>query len=257
MTSPSGSAATASPTTNCAEPCGIAPDGQPDLEERGRVEKGEPDNWVSRSATQFSSLTGCELLQFNPSLTVTPDTTRADEPSGTTVQFASSARGSAAAVPGLISPELKDSTVTLPAGLSISPSAGDGLEGCSSVQIALSVAGVGSCPAGSQIGTVRVTTPLLSEVFEGQVLGTPNCDPCSNADAADGNMYRIFLQFQAAGVVVKLEGKIYANPTTGQLTTTFLNTPQLPTSEVQLHFNSGLRAALATPQSCGVVHEYR
>ena len=111
---------------------------------------------------------------------------------------------------------------------------------------------VGSCPSGSQIGTVKVFTPLLPEPLEGQVfLGTPHCDPCTDADASDGNMYRIFLQFEGAGVVVKQEGKIYTNSSTGQLTTTFKNIPQLPVTDVQLHFNSGLRAALATPQACG------
>ena len=64
-------------------------------------------------------------------------------------------------------------------------------------------------------------------------------------------MFRLFLQIEGSGVVIKQEGKIYANPSTGQLTTTFKDLPQLPTSNMQLHFNSGLRAGLATPQSCG------
>jgi hypothetical protein len=223
------------------EPGSYLPDGQPNL--------ADP-RWKSRSSTVFPSLTGCELLQFNPSLSVAPDTTRADEPAGTTVELA--VPQAVQQFPALITPELEDTTVTLPSGLSISPSAGDGLAGCSDEQIDLSSASLGSCPAGSQIGTVKVTTPLLTEPLEGQVfLGTPHCDPCTTADASDGNMYRIFLQFEGAGVVIKQEGKIYTNSSTGQLTTTFQNIPQLPVSSVVLHFNSGLRAALATPQSCG------
>ena len=216
-------------------------DGQPDFSDA---------RWASKSTTQFPTLTGCELLQFNPSLSVTPDVTRADEPAGITVDLG--VPQATQQFPALITPEIKNTTVTLPSGLSISPSAGDGLQGCSDAQIALSSASVGSCPSASQIGTVKVTTPLLAEPLEGQVfLGTPNCDPCSDADASDGNMYRIFLQFEGSGVVVKQEGHIYANTSTGQLTTTFKNIPQLPVSDVRLHFNSGLRAALATPQSCG------
>jgi hypothetical protein len=223
------------------DPAPWLPDGQPDLSD---------PRWVSQSATQFASLTGCELLQFNPALTVTPETTRADEPAGTTVDL--HIPQAPQQFPGLITPEFKETTVTLPSGLSLSPSAGDGLQGCNDTQIDLSSAELGSCPTGSQIGSVKVATPLLPEPLEGQVfLGTPNCDPCTNADASDGNMFRLFLQIEGAGVVVKLEGKIYANTTTGQLTTTFKNIPQLPTSDVQLHFNSGLRAGLATPQSCG------
>jgi hypothetical protein len=222
-------------------PASYLPDGQPDLSD---------PRWASGSTTEFPSLVGCELLQFNPSLSVTPDTTRADEPAGTTVDV--NVPQAPQQFPALITPEFKDTTVTLPAGLSLDPSAGDGLAGCSDVQINLSSAGLGSCPNGSEIGTVKVTTPLLPEPLEGQVfLGTPHCDPCTNADASDGNMFRIFLQFEGAGVVVKQEGRIFANTSTGQLTTTFKNTPQLPVSQVQLHFNSGSRAGLATPQSCG------
>ncbi len=215
---------------------------------------GQPNfsdpRWKSRSTTVFPSLAGCELLQFNPSLSVTPDVTQADEPAGTTVDLHLPQANQQ--FPALVTPEIKDTTVTLPSGLSISPSAGDGLAGCSDAQIDLSEAGVGSCPLASQIGTVKVTTPLLTEPLEGQVfLGTPHCDPCTDADASDGNMYRIFLQFEGAGTVVKQEGKIFANSSTGQLTTTFTNIPELPVSDVQLHFNSGLRASLATPQACG------
>ncbi|HXB63908.1 MAG TPA: hypothetical protein VNV42_03420 [Solirubrobacteraceae bacterium] len=216
-------------------------DGQPDLSD---------PRWVSKSSTMFPSLTGCELLQFNASLSVTPDTTQADEPAGTTVEL--HLPQAPQQLPGLVSPEFKETTVTLPSGLSLSPSAGDGLEGCTNAQISLEMAGPGSCPNGSQIGTLTATSPLLAEPLQGKVfLGTPYCDPCTNADAYDGNMYRLFLQIEGSGVVVKLEGRIFANPTTGQLTTTFKDIPQLPTSDVQLHFNSGLRAGLATPQSCG------
>lgn len=223
------------------EPGSYLPDGQPNLADPA---------WKSLSTTMFPSLTGCELLQFNPSLSVLPDTTRADEPAGVTVEL--QLPQAAQELPHLISPEIKATTVTLPSGVSISPSAGDGLEGCSDAQIDLASANVGSCPPGSQIGTVKVTTPLLANPLEGEVfLGDPHCDPCSTADASDGNMYRIFLQFEGSGVVIKLEGHIYANPSTGQLTTTFDEVPQLPVSDVQLHFNSGLRAALATPQACG------
>ncbi len=223
------------------EPGSYLPDGQPNLSD---------PRWKSRSSTVFPSLTGCELLQFNPSLSVLPDTTRADEPAGTTVELA--VPQAVQQFPALITPEIKGTTVTLPSGLSISPSAGDGLAGCSDAQIDLSSGSLGSCPLGSQIGTVKVTTPLLPEPLEGQVfLGTPHCDPCTTADASDGNMYRIFLQFEGAGVVIKQEGRIFTNSSTGQLTTTFKNIPQLPVSSVVLHFNSGLRASLATPQSCG------
>jgi hypothetical protein len=64
-------------------------------------------------------------------------------------------------------------------------------------------------------------------------------------------MLRLLLQVQGAGVILKKEGTVYADPSTGQLTTTFKNIPQLPFNELELQFANGLRAPLATPQSCG------
>jgi hypothetical protein len=223
------------------EPGSYLPDGQPNLADQ---------RWKSRSATQFPSLTGCELLQFDPSLTVIPDTTQADEASGFVVEqhFPQGPQQ----FPALISPELKETTVTLPSGVSLNPAAADGLEACSDAQIDLGSAGLATCPNGSQVGTIEGETPLLKEPLKGQIyLGAPYCDPCEAADAEDGNMFRIFLELEGSGVVVKQEGRIYANPVTGQLTTTFKNLPQLPASNFKLHFNNGLRSGLATPQACG------
>ncbi len=223
------------------QPGGWLADGSPDL---------NGPNWKSATTTAFPSLEGCEFLQFNPSISVTPETTRADEPAGVNVDL--KIPQEAQQFPALVTPALEDSTVTLPAGMSIDPSAGDGLQACSAAQVALLAGSAGSCPIASVIGTAKVTTPLLPEPLEGHVfLAAPNCDPCSNADASDGNMYRIFLEVAGFGVVVKKEGTIYANTSTGQLTTTFKDTPQVPVSDIQLQFKGGLRATLATPQTCG------
>jgi hypothetical protein len=222
-------------------PGAYLPDRSPDLSD---------PNWVTATTTVFPSLEGCNLLQFNPSLSALPETTRADEPSGLTVDLG--VPQASLVSPELGTPALKNVTVTFPAGFSLSPSAADGLQACSDAQIGIGSMTPGSCPDASVLGTVRVTTPLLAEPLEGRLfLGTPGCDPCTNADAADGNMFRLFIELQGSGVVIKLPGTTYVNTTTGQVTTTFLNNPQLPFSELQLQLKGGLRAPLATPQSCG------
>jgi hypothetical protein len=53
-----------------------------------------------------------------------------------------------------------------------------------------------------------------------------------------------------AGVRVKLTGEVTPNPVTGQLTSTFKRTPQLPFAEFDLKFFGGSRSPLAT-SSCG------
>ena len=64
-------------------------------------------------------------------------------------------------------------------------------------------------------------------------------------------MFSIYLELESEGVIIKQHGTIYANTTTGQLTTVFKEAPQFPVSELQVQFKGGLRAGLATPQQCG------
>jgi hypothetical protein len=206
--------------------------------------------WRVQSETVYPQITGCNLLQFAPGVEVTPEVTQADEPSGLTVDIR--VPQAPQLPPDLPTPEFKNVTVTLPSGVSVSPSAGDGLQACTAEEIGMDSRLPGSCPSGSVLGTVRAATPLLAEPLVGQVfLAAPGCDPCSNADAADGNMFGLYLELSGAGVIVKQHGTIYANTTTGQLTTVFKEAPQLPVSDLQVHFKGGLRASLATPQSCG------
>jgi hypothetical protein len=52
-------------------------------------------------------------------------------------------------------------------------------------------------------------------------------------------------------VLIKLAGKVTPNPVTGQLVTTFDNTPQLPFSHFNFHFREGAQAPLISPSTCG------
>jgi hypothetical protein len=214
-------------------------DGVPDF--------GDPA-WKGESVSS-PAVTGCERLHFDPALLVQPETTKADEPSGFAVNLS---------VPqnpdphGLASPPFKSVTVTLPSGVSLSPSAGDGLQACSEAQFEPQSNLESSCPNASVLGTVTASTPLLATPLTGYVfLGAPECDPCTNQDATDGKMYRLLIQVEGSGVVQKVQGTVDANSTTGQLTATFPENPQFPVSNLKLQFKGGLRAGLATPQSCG------
>jgi hypothetical protein len=213
-------------------------------------------NWVPSSAI-LPSVEGCGALAFNPSLSLQPaspsegGSTQADEPSGYDVNLQ---------VPQIealtepATPELKGTTVEFPEGVSFSPSAANGLQACSDAEIALESNGPGSCPLPSQIGSAKVTTPLLESPLEGELfVGEPECSPCTAADASEGHLFRVFLQVhsEALGVTVKLPGTVRANPSTGRLTAEFAQLPQLPYSDVELHLNDGPRAALANPQTCG------
>jgi hypothetical protein len=215
------------------------------------------DSWQSPESPPQSSpsrdplppLTDCEHLSFSPSINVQPETTQADGPSGYTIDVHvpqnrdPSGRGTA---------DLKSAVVALPAGTVISPSATDGLQGCSDGQFGVKELAPAKCPQASQIGTLRIVTPLLANPLEGQVfLGTPSCSPCTPSDAQAGDMVRLFLQAQGSGVIIKLQGRTSVDQSTGQLTTTFEEDPQLPLEDLKLTLNGGERAPLANPSTCG------
>jgi hypothetical protein len=217
--------------------------------EDGSANLGDP-NWATAPPASLPPLKGCGRLSFAPSISVAPDIVEAGSPSGYTVDL----RVPQSDEPGtLATPDLRRAVVTLPDGTVLSPSAADGLEGCSDEQFGLHSTGPASCPAASQVGRLKITTPLLSSPLEGQVfVGMPSCSPCGPGDAQEGRILRIFLQAQGSGVVIKLAGSVLVNQGTGQLTTTFDDNPQLPFSELELVLNGGAHAPLVNPAVCGL-----
>jgi hypothetical protein len=194
-------------------------------------------------------VTGCEQLSFNPSLTLAPETTQANSPSGYTVALHIPQDEEPSA---LATPDLRNATVSLPAGVVLSPSGADGLLACSPAQFAAKSLAAASCPPQSQIGTAKITTPLLTSPLEGQIfVGEPECAPCTASDAQQGRLLRLFVQARGSGVTVKLEGSASIDQSTGRLTASFEELPQLPLEEVQLAFNGGPRAPLANASTCG------
>ena len=213
-------------------------------------------SWLA-AATTLPPVEGCEALAFHPTLSFQPasaaegGTTQADKPSGYDVNLEVPQKEG---YNELATPELRTTMVTLPEGLSVSPSAANGLAACTNEQIALESNGPGSCPLGSQLGSVKITTPLLEEALEGSVyLGQPECSPCTEADAEAGRAFRLFIEVhsQKLGITVKLPGVVKASKSSGRLTAEFAENPQLPFGDLELHFKSGPRAPLANPQSCG------
>ncbi len=194
--------------------------------------------------------TGCEQLSFTPSLALAPETTQAGAPSGYTIDVHVPQNEDPTA---LATPDLRKAVVSLPAGVVVSPSVANGLQGCSEEQFQLRSLTTATCPARSRIGTVKIATPLLSSPLEGQVfLGEPQCAPCTPADAQEGRLVRLLVQAQGSGVTVKLAGSGSIDQSTGQLTVTFDESPQLPFEELKLTLDGGSTAPLANPSTCGV-----
>jgi hypothetical protein len=214
------------------------------------------DSWEEPSspplpamATQ-PALTGCEELGFDPSLQVTPETSEVDTPTGVQGDLH---------VPqnedpyGLATPDLRDATITLPAGMAISPSAANGLEGCTPEEIGLHTENPVACPNGSKLGTLHVASPDLPEQADGSqgeltgavYLGVP----------ASGQItappYTFYFVAEGYGLSIRLQGSVSPNPISGQMVGSLSNAPPLPFSDAKLDFFGGPRAPLMTPPGCG------
>lgn len=212
----------------------------------------EPERLSEGEAT-LPLPTGCGLLEFSPDLSLTPTTSRAASPTGMNASLAFPTGG--LQDPSLLGEdEQRRVEVVLPEGMTVNPSQATGLGACSQADFARerasSAPGEG-CPEDSKIGTVSATTPLLGEEVVGSLyVATPHANPF-------GSLIALYMVLRAPerGVVVKLPGRVAADPSTGQLTATFgeapFEIPQLPISEFRLHFREGPRAPLVTPSGCG------
>ncbi|HET6509915.1 MAG TPA: hypothetical protein VFG42_24190 [Baekduia sp.] len=205
-----------------------------------------PDVDLPYSDTTGSAVTGCDVLDFQPTFTAAPSTREADAPTGleTRLTFAQTDD-----VDTHGTPPLRTATVTLPEGLTINPSSANGLEACTDEQAGLRSDAPVACPGASKIGTATATTPVLADPLDGAIyLGTQKSD-----DPASGDMFRLILALrnELRGVTVKLLGHVKADPATGRLVVTFADNPQLPVSDLTLRFKDGPRAPLATPATCG------
>ncbi len=187
--------------------------------------QGEPEvngaNWLSAVSNEWpvggtvtpataSSVTGCNQLHFSPSaFTFAPEEahSQADEPSG----YESVLRIPQNETPGtLATPPLKTAVVTLPPGVAVSPSAADGLQGCSAAQFGFKgvnqmgidemTPGPGACPAASTVGKVEVLTPLLDEPLTGTVfVAQPACGgsgqpECTEEMAETGGIFALYMK---------------------------------------------------------------
>jgi hypothetical protein len=191
-----------------------------------------------------SGFAGCERLSIEPSLSAIPDTGFADTPTGLTVDV--KVPQETLTLPNaLVASTIKNTTVTLPGGVVINPGQAAGLQACQAPEANVHGEGPQSCPAASKVGTVKVKSPLLEGTLESEL---------------EGNVYvlqsnppnlQLLLAFSADGLYFKLVANVHLNETTGQLTTTLSETPELPFTDFKLLFSGGAQAALATPTGCG------
>jgi hypothetical protein len=93
---------------------------------------------------------------------------------------------------------------------------------------------------------VSIDSPLVAGPLIGSVyLATPDANEL-------GSMLAVYLAAERDGALVKLAGRIDADPQTGALSVLIDQLPQLPFSKFAVNFDGGPRAVLALPRRCGI-----
>ncbi|HEX5695165.1 MAG TPA: hypothetical protein VFZ15_02185, partial [Acidimicrobiia bacterium] len=208
------------------------------------------DTVLSDANGNPTPVTGCNAVQFEPTLKARPTTNVADSPSGLEAVLHIPQTSH---VDALATAHLRKAVVTLPQGLLLNPASANGLDSCDPDEVGIDPdTGVPdgdpvSCPDASRIGIVEVDTPLLEHPLPGSVYAaTPFDNPFDSLLA----IY-VVVNDPSTNTLVKLAGKVMPDPNTGQLITTFDNNPQLPFSDFRLNFKSGPHGVLRTPATCG------
>ncbi|HSS43163.1 MAG TPA: hypothetical protein VLK37_11520 [Solirubrobacterales bacterium] len=185
---------------------------------------------------------GCEKLPFSPSASVQPRSHSAESPTGLDLDLE---------VPQfngpdeLVTAHVRRVKMTFPEGMTVSPSSAAGLGACSEAEIDLDTVEAPQCPGSSKLGTVLIDTPVLDEQLQGSIyLARQHENPFDS-------LLALYISVKGPGFYLKLPGKAELDPVTGQLTTLFDETPQLPFSKMQVQLKDGPRSALSTPRKCG------
>jgi hypothetical protein len=226
----------------------------------------EPGKWISGSVLTHDDatpptpqgFTRCDKLGFSPQIDSKPTTDSAE--TGTGLDFAIDFHDEGLKNPqGIAQSEIKKTVVTLPEGMTVNPSIGEGLGACSRADYereSLALVPGEGCPNASKIGTVFVETPLIESPLEGSVFLAQQDDPGTSAPGAENPFdsliaFYIVIRSEKENILVKVPAKVEPDPKTGQLVTTVDDIPQLPFSHFNFHFREGQRAPLVSPSACG------
>ena len=237
-------------TDSWQNPAKWNPDGTP-------VDLGEAQ-WA-KSESKSHPVIGCNMLRFPAQIEAQPTTHESDKPSGMNF-FIKLPQSETMGVPA--TPTLKKVFETFPGGFTVDPSAAGGLGACSEAQMGWVGPGPLSfneappaCPEGSKIGSLELESPLIGkrklqgEMFLARQYENPYPEPGHPTGSLIG-LY-VVVHDPLTGVLIKIAGRATLNPNNGQITGEFNENPNLPFSNLELHFFGGPRAEFATPESCG------
>ena len=244
----------------------------------------QPD--ITREATYRSadlagnpvSLSGCNQLEFKPTISSQPTTDLTESPSGLDFDLHQPQEAPhPEPLDGRAGAILKGATVTLPAGFTVNPSQADGLGACSRPQVGFLAEEAGvplrqvpAEPAPTPPSSARSKSPRRCSPSTRRRRHQARDDPETHRPLPEplhGSVYLAKPLENPFGSLLALyiddrrprhrhrssssPGGSHPDPQTGQLTTTFEENPQLPFEDFRLHFFGGARGPLITPPTCG------
>jgi hypothetical protein len=211
----------------------------------------EPGRIATVQTTPYGPLGGCDSLAFEPQIETQPSASSAETPTGLNVNLETPQHYENAY--GDVSSHYDDVKVVLPEGVTLNPSAGAGLQACTEAEYAyegetLEPEPGRGCPRESKLGTIHSRSPAISEEVVGSLY---LAKPYENKFGSLVAVY-VVARIPNRGVIVTAAGKVELNSETGQITTVFEESPQLPISDLVFTFHQGATSPLVTPPTCGL-----
>ncbi len=211
----------------------------------------EPSAPPDEGFLEAPGMTGCSKLGFSPKITSTSTTASAESASGLDFSIDIDDEGLASPT-GLAQSEVKDLAVTMPGGMTLNPSAANGLETCSEEAYDAESLGSQRCPQASKVGEIEVQSPLLAEgeTLRGSVF------LASQEENPFGSLLALYVVIKDPdlGILIKRAGEVVPSeeqgPNAGRILTIFEGFPQIPFSHLHFRFTEGARAPLVTPPTC-------
>ncbi|HEX6665456.1 MAG TPA: hypothetical protein VF081_02545 [Solirubrobacterales bacterium] len=215
----------------------------------------DPGSFTEPLQAVTEEMVGCDALTFDPTMEAQPTAISGESPSGLNVSLDVKDQGLVSPT-GKAKSEIRKVELTLPEGVTVNPSAAEGLAVCSKAQFDAAKLGNQSCPEGAKLGSVSVKSPLLEEQLQGSIFLAAQNDPSTPQPGAENpfdSLLAFYLLIESApnGIFIKQAGKVEPDPRTGRLVSTVDDVPQLPFSHFELQFREGPRAPLTTPPLCG------
>jgi hypothetical protein len=231
-----------------------------------QLENGEPDPFdpawnfggvlTHDEAGNPQGFSGCGKLSFSPQFSATPSSTDATSAAGIDVSLDVND-------PGLTSPtgtaasDIRAAEVRFPQGVTLNPSAAEGLGVCTIEQYEEASLTKQGCPDSAKLGSIEVQTPILEgKTLEGSLYLAAQDDPETTEEGKENpfdSLFALYMLIRSPelGVFVAQAGAGETEEASGQVITSFEDIPQFPLSQIAVHLRSGPRAPLITPPLCG------